>query len=29
MPEETLAAVIEQLTEAALNVLHRRGWGQR
>jgi DNA-binding IclR family transcriptional regulator len=29
MPEETLAGVIEQLTEAALEVSHRLGWGQR
>jgi DNA-binding IclR family transcriptional regulator len=29
MPEETLADVVEQLTEAALEVSHRLGWGQR
>jgi DNA-binding IclR family transcriptional regulator len=29
MPEETLAGVVEQLTEAALEVSHRLGWGQR
>jgi DNA-binding IclR family transcriptional regulator len=29
MPEATLADVIDQLTEAALEVSHRLGWGQR
>jgi hypothetical protein len=29
MPEETLADVVERLTEAALEVSHRLGWGQR
>jgi DNA-binding IclR family transcriptional regulator len=29
MPEATLAEVVEQLTEAASEVSHRLGWGQR
>jgi DNA-binding IclR family transcriptional regulator len=29
MPEPTLAAVVERLTEAALEVSHRLGWGHR
>jgi DNA-binding IclR family transcriptional regulator len=29
MPEETLADVVERLTEAASEVSHRLGWGQR
>jgi DNA-binding IclR family transcriptional regulator len=29
MPEATLADVVERLTEAALEVSHRLGWGQR
>jgi DNA-binding IclR family transcriptional regulator len=29
MPEDTLAEVVERLTESALEVSHRLGWGQR
>jgi DNA-binding IclR family transcriptional regulator len=29
MPEPTLAVVVERLTDAALEVSHRLGWGQR
>jgi DNA-binding IclR family transcriptional regulator len=29
MPEETLDEVVARLTEAALEVSHRLGWGQR
>ena len=29
MPEATLAEVVERLTDAALEVSHRLGWGQR